>query len=221
MEKSRLTTLNWRLYLLSCGIVCLLCFGGCLESAGVGSDTALIPTDSELDFQSQANRPPTAKTLYAMAEILAAQGRDSQCEFVLKRIVREHPQFIPAYNSLAELQMRQRRLNEAMETISRGLRVRPKDPVLLNNLGICWIIRREYEKALEMFTMAAGVLPENARYRANMAMALALMDRDEEALALFKQVLPEAQAKHNLDVLREAGKNAKSAPPSPLEIPDF
>jgi len=217
MEKFRLTILNRVIPLLSCGVICVLCFGGCSESALNNSDL----NNSDLEFQRQANRPPSAKTLYAMAEILATQGKDSQCEFVLKRIIREHPQFIPAYNSLAELQMRQRRLNEAIETISRGLRVSSGDPILLNNLGMCWIIRREYEKALEMFTMAAGILPENVRYRANMAVALGLMGRDEESLSLFKQVLPEEQANHNLDVLREARKSAKSVPAILSEIPDF
>jgi len=95
-------------------------------------DSVLNNTD--LEFQRQANRPPSAKTLYAMAEILAAQGKDSQSEFVLRRIIREHPQFTLAYNSLAELQVRQRRLNEAIETISCGLRVHSRDPILLNNL---------------------------------------------------------------------------------------
>lgn len=217
MEKFRLTILNRVISLLSCGVICVLCFGGCSEFALNNSDL----NSSDLEFQRQANRPPSAKTLYAMAEILATQGKDSQCEFVLKRIIREHPQFIPAYNSLAELQMRQRRLNEAIEIISRGLRVSSGDPILLNNLGMCWIIRREYEKALEMFTMAAGVLPENVRYRANMAVALGLMGRDEESLSLFKQVLPEEQANHNLDVLREARKSAKSVPATLSEIPDF
>lgn len=203
--------LNWVISFLSCVVICLLCLSGCSESAGVKSNMDSVLNNSDLEFQRQANQPPSAKTLYAMAEILAAQGRDSQCEFVLRRIIREHPQFTQAYNSLAELQMRQSRLNEAIETISCGLRVHPGDPILLNNLGMCWMIRREYEKALKMFTMAAGVLPENVRYRANMAVALGLMGRDEESLSLFKQVLPEDQAKHNLKILQEAGKCAEPA----------
>ena len=213
--------LNWAVSFLSCAVICLLCFGGCSESGGVKSNMDSVLNNTDLEFQRQANRPPSAKTLYAMAEILAAQGKDSQSEFVLRRIIREHPQFTLAYNSLAELQVRQRRLNEAIETISCGLRVHSRDPILLNNLGMCWIIRREYEKALKMFTMAAGVLPENVRYRANMAVALGLMGRDEESLSLFKQVLPEDQANHNVDVLREARKSASSTGATPYETPDL
>ncbi len=189
------------------GLFCILCFSGCSESVSSAPDMDVALDNSEHEFQKQANRPPTSKTLFAMADILATQGRDSECEFVLKRIIQENPRYLPAYNSLAELQMRQGRTNTAIETIHDAFRINSEDPVLLNNLGVCWIVRGDYEKALEMFTKAACLMPENARYRTNMAVALGLMARYEESLSLFKQVLPEDQANHNLSVLRDTGKN--------------
>jgi len=168
---------------------------------------------------SQDNRPPTPKTLYAMADILATQGRDSECESLLKRIVQEDPKFLPAYNALAELQMRQGRTNAAIETLQGALAIQPGDPVLLNNLGMCRIAQHDYESALTMFSKAAGIMPENAKYRANMAVSLGLMGRDEESLSLFKQVMPEDQANHNLSVLREARKMAEPTAAAPSETP--
>jgi len=194
------------------GFLCILCVGGCSESAASGTDTDWVMDKSELEFQSQANNPPTAKTLCAMADILATQGRDSECGYVLKRIIQDNPKFLPAYNSLAELQMRQGHTNTAIETLQHALRINPEDTVLLNNLGMCWIVRRDYENALKMFTKAAGIMPENVKYRANMAVALGLMGRDEESLSLFMHVLPEDQASHNLSVLQEAREQAKPAP---------
>ena len=142
-----------------------------------------------------------------MADILETQGRDSECEFVLKRIIQEYPKYIPAYNSLAELQMRQGRTNAAIETIHQAFHIDSENPVLLNNLGVCWIVRGDYEKALDLFTKAAGYMPENVKYRTNMAVALGLMARYDESLSLFKLVLPEDQANHNLNVLKETGKD--------------
>jgi len=190
----------------------MLCVSGCSESTGSGQKTNWAMDKSELEFQSQANNPPTAKTLYIMADILATQGRDSECEYVLKRIIQDNPKFLPAYNSLAELQMRQGKTIAAIETLQHALAINPDDPVLLNNLGMCWIVRRDYETALKMFTKAAGIMPENAKYRSNMAVALGLMGRDEESLSLFKHVLPEDQANHNLSVLREARSSNKPPP---------
>ncbi|MHC4457656.1 MAG: tetratricopeptide repeat protein [Planctomycetota bacterium] len=203
------------------GIIYLLCFGGCSQPASSGAKTHLVPDDSTIEYKVQADRPPTAKTLFAMADIFATQGRDSECELVLNRIIHEYPNFILAYNSLAELQMRHGRINKAIETITSGLRIRSEDPVLLNNLGMCRMIRRDYGKALDMFTKAAGIMPENARYRANMAVALALMGRYDESLSLFKQVLPEEQASQNVSVIRKVRKNAEqdsAAKPGALDL---
>jgi Flp pilus assembly protein TadD len=193
------------------GFIYVLCIDGCTESTNSAKNTDWVTDKSDLDFETQANKPPTAKTLSAMAEILAAQGRDSDCEYVLKRIIQDDPKFLPAYNSLAELQMRQGQTNTAIETLRHALNINPNDPVILNNLGMCWIVRQDYQNALKMFTKAAGIMPENVKYRANMAVALGLMGRDEESLALFKQILPEDQANHNLTILREARNGEKPA----------
>ncbi|MFC1793234.1 tetratricopeptide repeat protein [Planctomycetota bacterium] len=176
---------------------------------------------SELEFQTQGNNPPTAKTLSAMAEILAKQGKDSECEYVLKRIIQDNPEYLPAYNNLAELQMRQGHTNAAIETLQHALKINSEDTVLLNNLGMCWIVRRDYEAALKMFTRAAGIMPENMKYRSNMAVALGLMGRDEESLSLFKQLLPDDEANHNLNILREARNSNKPFPTATSKTPDL
>ena len=168
--------------------------------------------NSDLAFEQGANQPPTVKTLYALADILSTQGKNVQAELVLKRIIQEHPEFLPAWNSLAELQMRQRHIDEAVNTLSTAQKINPKDPVLLNNMGMCYMIRQDYNKALEMFTATTGVKPENARYRANMAICLAFLGRDDEALSLYRQILPEKQAQHNLNIIRIAReKKSKEA----------
>jgi serine/threonine-protein kinase len=174
-----------------------------------------------------ADRPPTAKTLYVLAEILAKQGRDAECETILKRVITDHPTFVPAYNSLAELHMRQRKIKNAIEVLSAGLEISPQDPVLLNNLGMCQLIRKDFENALELFTFAAGLKPENARYRANAAVACGILGREAEALALFEQILPHEQAVHNVEILRTARQHPDIMPtligertrfePAPLE----
>ncbi len=162
--------------------------------------------------EPQRDPPPNAKTLYSMAEILAAQGKDKECEFVLRRCLQDHPSFTPAYNSLAELEMRQGRIHEAVDTLSAALQTRPRDPVLQNNLGMCLLLGKEYERALDHFTSAAGMVPENEKYRANMATALGLLGRHEESLALLQQVLPGDKAQRNAEVLRKA--HDKQTPPS-------
>ena len=200
-------------------IFCLLWlfFCGCSQSsrsAGHGARFRQPPAASA----APRDLPPTAKTLYSMAQILAAQGKDAEGEFILRRCVQEHPQFTPAYNALAELQLRQGRIHEAIATLSAALKSQPRDPVLRNNLGMCLLLRQEYQPALEQFIAAAGRVPENEKYRANMATALGLLGRQEESSALLQQVLPPEKARYNADVLRKAHEKAvrpkEEAPPA-------
>ena len=211
MKATYSTESAYRLVLLFCCIAgVFLTAAGCSQSGAAKQEVTSSVDRAESEFQSGRGRRPTAKTLYAMADILAKQGKDSECELVLRSLIRDYPRFAPAYNSLAGLFVRRGRLNDAIGAIDDGLRIYPDDQVLLNNSGMCWLMRRNYEKALEMFTRAAGWIPENARYRANMAVVLGLMGRDEESLALFKQILPEDQANHNLSVLGRARDDSGS-----------
>jgi Flp pilus assembly protein TadD len=196
--------------LVAAGCLIAAIGGGCsrqLREAGRS-----VSQDQGEAVQMHQDRPPTEKTLVSLAEILAAQGKDPQCEFVLHRCIQQYPQFMPARNSLAELLMRQGRVHEAVAVLSAALEMCPRDPVLLNNLGMCLMVRREYEEALRQFTRAAGLRPECKRYRANMAAALALLGRYDESSALLRQVLPEPYAEHNAQVLRRAGeRHSRSA----------
>jgi len=156
---------------------------------------------AEEGFDLAADRGPSVKTLHAMAHVLAAQGKDGECELVLNKLIGEHPSFLPAYNELSELYLRHERIDSALEVLRAGLRRDPSDPVLLNNLGMCHVLRGEYPAALEQFTAAAARVPEDGRSRANMAVALGMLGRMDEALALYMQVLSPADAHHNLGVL--------------------
>jgi len=161
------------------------------------------PVNPTMEDPFDPDRPPTAKTLYLMADMVLTQGKDAEAEQLYRRILSEYPRFLPAYNDLASLLIRHRRIPEAMKTIKAGLAIKAEDPVLLNNMGMCWLIRKRYQNAMDYFTKAAAVEPENTRYRSNMATALALMERYEEALSLYRQILPEEQAQENVRILRE------------------
>lgn len=180
---------------------------GCATQANDSNMSRYRQTDADAAFDVGANRPPTPATLYSMARIFAAQGRDPQCEMVLSRIIREHPRYMPAYCDLAELKLRNHNIDGAIQTLSAGLSVSPQQAILANNLGMCWILKGDYDKALRMFTQAAGVNPNDARFSANMAASLGLLGRYDEALSLYEQVIPIPDAQHNLAVISEARRD--------------
>jgi len=115
-----------------------------LMAAGGCASTPAAPqghlTAGDEEFAAGAKRPPTAKTLYALAQILATQGRDAEAEPALNRAIAIDAGFMPAYCALAELHMRQRRIDKAMQVIQAGLKKSPVEHVLINDLGMCQLI---------------------------------------------------------------------------------
>src|SRR5688572_9033245 len=67
-----------------------------------------LPRDAQDDaaFASASGRPATPATLFVMARILAAQGREPECRYVLERIIDQDPSYTPAFAALAEHHMR-------------------------------------------------------------------------------------------------------------------
>ena len=181
-----------------------LCAAGCAKPPGDFNP-------EEETWLEGADRAPTPKTLYAMARILIAKGREPEADYMLRKIIEEHPYFMPAYVELAEIHMRHRRVEPAVAVLNAGLVFSPRDPVLLNDIGMCWMVKGDYARALPMFKQAAAAMPANARYRGNMALALGMMGRYEESLALYEQLLSPADAHDNLAVICEARKDFKRA----------
>ena len=175
-----------------------------VQHSAVGKSVPAKTDAPAPDFEAATPRVPTARTLYTMARILETQGKESESEYVLRKIVREHPDFAPAYCDLAETLLRQRRLDEAERTLHAGLAVSPRDAVLTNDLGMCKLSRGDFEQALVRFTKAAGIAPDDARFRSNMAVALGMLGRYSESLALYQLILPQHEAHYNLGVLCDA-----------------
>ena len=169
------------------------------------------PSGKSEDFEHSSDRPPSARTLYSMARVMVAQGQDDQAKFVLARVLHVHPDFVPAYCAMAELQMRARHVDEAMETLSDGLKIAPQDAILHNDVGMCRVMKKDYGVALKEFTSATALAPADSRYRGNMAMALGMLGRYEESVELYKQIMPESDAHFNLAVICEARDDTAKA----------
>jgi len=213
MHRAETTALRWGLLTVLAALVPVGCqnVDGWSADQNDGQDwSAQKPSsasaEQDLDEGSEVNgdRPPTPQTLYSLAKILAAQGKDSQCRAVLAKCIQDHPEFMPAYCDLAELHLRHNRVTDAMGALRSGLAVAPDDPVLRNNLGMCWLLKGRAKQALGHFTAAAGTCPDSVKYRTNMAVALGLLGRQDEASALFTQTMSDKDAKHNLQVVKTA-----------------
>jgi len=163
------------------------------------------------EWVNGANRPPTPRTLLALARVYVSQGREEEARFVLDKITKDYPKYPEAYVELAEVHMRHRRVGMAVQTLSRGLKFLPDDHVIANNLGMCYLIQRDYKSAQERFAAATAMAPNNTRYRSNTALVLGLQGRYEESLSLYKQVTTDMDAHFNLAVICDARKDPERA----------
>ncbi|MEX2673790.1 MAG: tetratricopeptide repeat protein [Phycisphaeraceae bacterium] len=161
-------------------------------------------------FVRGADRPPTPRTLCAMAGMLVAQGKDEEATFVLRRTISEHPSYAPAYNALAEVHTRQDRLDLAIETVEAGLEQLPGNAVLLNNRGMIALFEKDYETATDYFQQAAEQRPDG-RYQANMALGLAMQGLYDEALEAYRLAVSEGEAHFNVAVAAEARNDLEYA----------
>jgi Flp pilus assembly protein TadD len=185
---------------------------GCASKADSLAEAKERAADNDASFAAGARRPPSASTSYALAKLLAAQGRDRDALYLLARIVREHPSFVLAYNEMADIYVRSDRIPDAVEVLNAALQVRPEDAILLNNLGTCRLLSGDAKAALDCYSKAADLSPANPVYRANRAMALGMLGRDQECEAEYHNVVSTSVARQNLRVLAEARRKWNSEP---------
>jgi Flp pilus assembly protein TadD len=168
-------------------------------------------SDAPASRPVNSDRTPNAKTLYSMSKIMVSRSKDGEAESILSKLIHEHPDFMPAYEDLAELYLRHDRMDSAIEVLKSGVKSAPHDAVLWNNLGMCRMLKKQYTEALACFTSAAAGEPRDARSRGNLAVALGMLGRYDESLAVYLQILSPAEAHHNLGVLCEARKDSARA----------
>lgn len=157
--------------------------------------------------------------MFALSNILAGQGRDAECEYVLKRILEQDPRYLPAYSDLAELYLRANRAGDAADVIASGLQHAPGDPVLLNNNGMCQFLLGNYAGAAESFAAAVAAAPNDPSLRANHAAALGMLGREDDARQIYQQIMDPRDVRHNMSVLRNAEKQlAAGMTPAPVDL---
>lgn len=181
--------------------------GGCATGANPHDKSAAVSHHKKADDAQD----PSPEILYGLSRALLSQGKDQEGAAMLSRLITECPEFAPPYSDLAELLMRYGKPDAAKQTLTKGLRVAPHDPVLLNNLGICLLMETDYAQALDCFTKASTADSPNPRYRANQALALGMLGRYDEASVLYKEILPESAAAHNLSVIRNTREVREAA----------
>jgi Flp pilus assembly protein TadD len=189
----------------------LLTLAGTLVLTGaalVGCGSGARQADA---FGSGGERPPTPRTLHMMAKLINENGRTDQAEFVLSRVIRDTPEYLPAYVELADLYIGHARFDDARDVLRSAHAVAPTDAVIANNLGVLLLREGSFAEASGAFAVAASRDPEEARYHANLAVSHAMQGSYDDAFSAWAAVLPPEEVFWNLAVVAEARGDAESA----------
>ena len=188
--------------------VLALVFGGAL---GCAPDASKVDS-SRSYFDGGALSAPNPSTVVMTGRVLRSQGRISEAEFVLRRVVSEHPEYSPGYSELAELLLKDGRTQESVLLLESGTVLIPDSAMLQNDLGMCFIVMRDFDRAGQCFLLASELSPTDAVYSANYAMVLGLQGRYQDSLDLYARVIPMEDAVSNVFKLAEARGDLDWAP---------
>lgn len=189
----------------------MLAVTGALALAGAALTGCQSNARQADGFGSGADRPPTPRTLHMMAKLINENGRTDQAEYVLTRVIRDTPQYLPAYVELADMYIGLARFEDARDVLRLAHGVAPNDAVIANNLGVLLLREGSFVEASSAFKAAATQDPEEARYHANLAVSFAMQGAYDQAFSAWAAVLPPEEVFWNLGVVAEARGDAEQA----------
>ena len=148
---------------------------------------------------------------YQQARTLHQKGNFSAAERAYKKALKINPDFVEAYNNLANAYLDSGRFNKAFIEYQKALKLLPDNPMLLNNIGNALLLQHKFEAALPWFNRAISQDAGYAGAHANSGDALWGMGRTVEAVAAYQRALqlnPElADTHYNLGgLLTELGQ---------------
>jgi serine/threonine protein kinase/Tfp pilus assembly protein PilF len=128
-------------------------YSGNVEGALSGLDRAL-----QLD-------PANPQVLVVKAQALRTLDRPRDEEAVYREILRNRPNFWPAYSQLGLCLYRQARYEEASRAFQEGIVVAPRVVSLLNNLGAMQILMQRHDEAMNTYRLSVQATPTSTAYQ--------------------------------------------------------
>ena len=173
------------------------CAGGS-SAPGSQSSGGSSKSGSPDAFDNSQDLPPNAQTLFRLSRILAGQGRDEECRFILTDVIAKYPDFAPAYCDLAEVHMRACRADDAAEVLERGLQRLPHDARHRANMAAALGMLGRYDESLAEYEKV--VAPAAAHYNvAVLAKAREDQPKAEVEFALATSIDPAVGQKHEVE----------------------
>jgi tetratricopeptide (TPR) repeat protein len=110
-----------------------------------------------LEAAARGRHDPEIETQLAMA--LAQTGRQEDALSRLKRTLKRHPAYAPAWHGLGSLLVSMQRYGEAIEALRRGVAAAPLMPEMSLQLGNVHLQQKNYAEAKAAFAQTLAIIP--------------------------------------------------------------
>lgn len=127
--------------------------------------------------------PTNPRTLFWQAQIYRRMNRWADAERIYQRIMRERPNYWPAYNDIGFILSAQGKYQEALKAFHAAAVAAPRAALAFNNLGDMYLKLGDFSRADENFRKSLLLNPNDLAY-CNLARALRAQGRTPEALDL-------------------------------------
>lgn len=156
-------------------------------------------------------RSYSTDTKFKIARVQEQQGKLAKAQQLYSELYRRDPRNVDVCRRLAVVAARLGDTQQSERFFNEALRLAPNRVDLLTDYGYAKLMDKDYAAAEALLRRALAVAPGDKRATNNLALALGYQGKQEQALAMFRRVVPEAQAQANLAYLhvqRGEGKQA-------------
>lgn len=120
---------------------------------------------------------------------LYSEGKVEEAIPLLEEIVRQRPEFVQAYTTLATMYRVTGQLDKAEELLRKGIKHNPEDNSLLSTLGITLTEKGEPEKAIPFLKKALKIDPTDEDAWNSLGIAYWRTGKFDEAMKAYKKAL--------------------------------
>ena len=157
---------------------------------------AVVPLRVEGSYEAAVNALVKARTLnprmptipLALAQLEVSQGKTDSARTFLEESIALKRDFIPALNSLAQLELNSGNLSAAIERADAAALFEPSNAVLQFQAGVLKFEARRYDAALEAFSRAVAIAPEYANARFYLGRTYVAKNQFQLAIPEFEEV---------------------------------
>lgn len=161
-----------------------------------------------LRFQGKDARPADQALMtalrYEKATVRMAEGRTDDAERRLRELVKEHPQFVPAWVALAGLLQDRGKTAEAMELLAQGFKA-ARNPVMLIKIEDLGVESEQPQPVIRIYTELLQQFPDDADLHLFLGKFYLRLEMNDEGLEqLLKAESLEPERESLLILLAEA-----------------